>query len=172
MIVFIPGWFIALLTFPGVILHEMAHKFFCDIYHIPVYHVSYFTASSRAGHVIHENVADARQRAIISLAPLLVNSVVALLFLSPWLVPLSLGTHFLSTYTRLDLFLFWVGLSCGFNALPSKIDLMHVEKDVSVLISLSRGVAKILNFLEPAGGLLWLGVLYIIFRIMFFFLPL
>ena len=38
----IPGPIIALLTFPGVIVHEFAHKLFCDIFNVPVYYVNYF----------------------------------------------------------------------------------------------------------------------------------
>ena len=33
----IPGFLVALVTFPGIICHEIAHKFFCDIAGVPVY---------------------------------------------------------------------------------------------------------------------------------------
>lgn len=34
---FVPGPVIAAVTFPGVIVHEAAHRFFCDLGGVPVY---------------------------------------------------------------------------------------------------------------------------------------
>jgi MFS-type transporter involved in bile tolerance (Atg22 family) len=39
---FIPGPLIALATFPGVIVHELAHQLFCRWFRIPVLTVCYF----------------------------------------------------------------------------------------------------------------------------------
>ena len=50
----IPGWLISLVTFPGVVVHEAAHRFFCDVTDTPVYEVSYFRPRGKpAGYVIH-----------------------------------------------------------------------------------------------------------------------
>lgn len=39
---FIPGVIISIITFPGVIVHELAHQIFCYLMKIPVYEVKYF----------------------------------------------------------------------------------------------------------------------------------
>jgi len=44
-------WLIALVTFPGIILHEWAHKFFCDRTGVPVYKTCYFRLGNPAGYV-------------------------------------------------------------------------------------------------------------------------
>ena len=38
----IPGFIISLVTFPGVIVHELAHQIFCMLMKVPVYDVKYF----------------------------------------------------------------------------------------------------------------------------------
>jgi hypothetical protein len=167
MIIFIPGAIVALLTFPGVILHEMAHKFFCDLYHIPVYEVKYFAISKNAGHVIHEISENSRERAIISLAPLLINSIVCFLLLFPTILPLVMGTSFVSSFTFLDIFLIWVGFSCGINAIPSKTDLAHIDNNVSWLFITFKKLAQICNYIGFAGSVLWMIILFILSLLLF-----
>lgn len=71
----IPGWFVALLTFPGVILHEWAHKSFCDYFRIPVFEVCYFRFGQReSGYVKHGEPKSFSQAFWISTAPLIINS--------------------------------------------------------------------------------------------------
>ena len=38
----IPGFVISIITFPGVIVHELAHQLFCRWCKVPVYEVKYF----------------------------------------------------------------------------------------------------------------------------------
>ncbi len=162
MIIWIPGAVIATITFPGVILHEMAHKFFCDRYNIPVYDVKYFAMSKHAGHVIHAHVTDSRKNAIIALAPLLINSVVCFVLLFPKILPIMMETSFVSVYTFSDIFLIWVGLSCGFNALPSKTDLSNIDKNISWPLTCIKRLVQILNFLEFGGNFIWLALIFIV----------
>jgi len=49
---FIPGPVIAALTFPGVIVHEMAHQLFCRLFRVAVLDVCYFRFGNPAGYVI------------------------------------------------------------------------------------------------------------------------
>lgn len=52
---FIPGELISALTFPGVILHEWAHKLFCKRLGVKVLEVKYFQIGKKvAGYVVHE----------------------------------------------------------------------------------------------------------------------
>jgi hypothetical protein len=169
MIIFIPGAVVAVLTFPGVVLHEMAHKFFCDFYRVPVYNVKYFAISKNAGHVIHEASGNSREKAIISLAPFLINSLVCFLLLIPKIFPLVMGTSFVSTFTFPDIFLTWVGFSCGVNAIPSKTDLAHIDSNVSWPFIFLKRFAQICNFIGFAGGVIWIMILFILALFLFIF---
>jgi len=55
---FIPGKVVSLLTFPGVIVHELAHKIFCEMAGVQVYEVCYFRFGNPAGYVKHEPVSE------------------------------------------------------------------------------------------------------------------
>ena len=49
---FIPGFLIAIVTFPGVIVHEAAHLFFCRWFKLEVYDVCFFRVGNPSGYVI------------------------------------------------------------------------------------------------------------------------
>jgi len=157
--IIIPGFVISTLTFPGVILHEMAHKFFCDYYGVAVFKVEYFRISSKAGHVIHEPIFDPDHNAAIGLAPLVVNSIACMVLLTPYVFIWSFGTSFMWQVGFWDMFLIWVGISCGLSALPSKADLKHVSKDISAVYAFASVTAKGFNFLESLGAMLWMFLL-------------
>lgn len=75
---FIPGWLISLLTFPGVIVHEWAHKKFCDWNGVKVEKVVYFRFGNPAGYVMHEEPKKYNQIFWISAGPLIINSVLTI----------------------------------------------------------------------------------------------
>jgi hypothetical protein len=160
MIIFIPAPVVAILTFPGVILHEMAHKFFCDYFNIKVFKVSYFRVSSQAGHVIHEPVYCPNQNAIIALAPLLVNSVVCFVLLSPYLISWKLESAFLWKFSAFNMFLIWVGLSCGLSALPSSTDIKNISNDTIGKYTVIKIIVRCLNALGFVGEVIWLFLLW------------
>lgn len=160
MFIFIPAPVVAALTFPGIILHEMAHKFFCDYFNVKVFKVAYFRISSQAGHVIHEPVYNCNQNAIIALAPLLVNSLACLMLLSPYFIITNLGTSCLWKVSSLDVFLIWVGLSCGLSALPSSTDVRNISKYVDMKYKFVKSIVVFLNALGFVGELIWLLILW------------
>lgn len=160
MIIFIPAPIVAILTFPGVILHEMAHKFFCDYFNVKVFKVSYFRVSSQAGHVIHEPVYNSNQSAIIAFAPLLINSLVCFILLSFYIVTINFGNFFLWKFSILDYFLIWVGVSCGLSALPSSTDLKSISNDANLIYRFLKIILKCLNFFGFLGELIWLFLLW------------
>jgi hypothetical protein len=127
MIYYLSGELIALLTFPGVILHEVAHRFFCDVQGVSVFAIDYFSAGSKvAGHVIHQPTDSLRKAFLIGIAPYIVNSVICMLLTVPYGVSFNLGTHFMLDEHSLLLWLqgivAWVGFSAGFHAIPSNQD--------------------------------------------------
>lgn len=110
---FIPGEIISLLTFPGVIVHELAHKIFCELAGIQVYEVCYFRLGNPAGYVKHEPVRGYNQAFLVSVAPFLLNSVLAF-------VIFLFAVHISESYFQY--FLYWLGISIAMNSFPSNED--------------------------------------------------
>lgn len=115
----IPGWLIALLTFPGVILHEWAHKFFCDRARVPVFEVKYFSLTAEvAGYVKHEEPSTFWQSFSISCGPLFINSLATSI--------LGAAAAQAINGSPLQILFVWLGLSFGMHAFPSDHDAKHV----------------------------------------------
>ena len=133
MILFIPGELVSLITFPGVILHELSHKIACDLLEIPVYRVCYFSLSKEAsGYVVHQKITRASHAFLVGIAPLIVNSVMSIILLLPFVLSFQLGTTFIYD-TTLDPYIIWMGLSIAFHAFPS-------EKDIKEAFDLAQGL--------------------------------
>ncbi len=112
------SWLISLLTFPGVMLHEFAHKKFCDWFGVPVFKVSYFRLGNPVGYVEHAEPTKYRQVFWISFGPLILNSLVGILA--------SLLAFEPGTDVNLALFLLWIAVSAGANAFPSDHDMENI----------------------------------------------
>lgn len=169
MIIFIPGFVTSALhkvfiivTFPGVILHEMAHKFFCDLYNVHVFDVKYFSVGKISGYVSHRADGSPRDMAMIALAPLLVNSTACFLFLLPILLPEYMGTSFASSSTWTDPFLGWIGFSCGAHALPSTPDLANIDKNAPRPLIWIKRLVQVFNWAGFLGAFLWMIVFSIV----------
>ena len=119
---FIPGFLITLVTFPGVIVHELAHQLFCRWYKIPVYEVVYFQAQNPAGYVLHETPANKWQSLMISIGPFFVNTLLGALIALPAAMPVfefedANPFHYLLIY---------LGVSIAMHAFPSTGDAANV----------------------------------------------
>jgi hypothetical protein len=114
----IPGWVIAILTFPGVIVHEAAHMLFCRLRGVAVLDVCFIRIGNPAGYVIHEQAEDFTTTFLISVGPFIVNTVLCLVFCLPALVPI----HVFSISDPLSYFFMWLGISIGMHAFPSTGD--------------------------------------------------
>jgi len=111
----IPGFIISWLTFPGVIVHEAAHMFFCRLRGVAVLDVCFFRFGNPSGYVVHEEVSDFTTSFLISLGPLIVNSLLCMLICFPIYLPTRVyGVHHPLSYVLL-----WLGVSIGMNAFPS-----------------------------------------------------
>ncbi len=112
----IPGPLISFLTFPGVITHELGHKFFADEMRVPVYKVCYFRFGNPAGYVIHAVPNNLRSSFLISVGPFIINTLFC--FLS------SLSAfYFFPSKTWPFWLLMWVSISIGMHAFPSNEDM-------------------------------------------------
>lgn len=111
----IPGIVIAIATFPGVIVHEVGHFFFCKLRHVAVFDVCFFRAGNPAGYVVHERTEDFTTLFLIEIGPFIVNSVLCVVFCFPALIPLRIFGH----GDPLSYFWIWLGVSIGMHAFPS-----------------------------------------------------
>ena len=147
---FIPGPLIAALTFPGVMLHEWAHKFFCERMGVAVHKVKYFQFKNPSGYVMHEQPKTYPQTFWISVGPLLVNSfaTVALSFIAARMRTDDTAAAYIV------LFLFWIAISAGMHAFPSDHDMQHISGASKQAIKSGGGYLHYLAF--PFVWLVWL----------------
>jgi hypothetical protein len=140
------GRLYAFLSFPGVIIHEWAHKKFCNWSGVPVYKVVYFSFGNPAGYVIHAQPQKYGQTFWISVGPLIINSL------------LTIGLSYLSTkieFGTLSYYLLlWVALSIGLHAFPSNQDAKNVFAESKRV--LRRGGSILHLFAYPFYGLILL----------------
>src|SRR3954469_6692767 len=120
--IFIPGFLIGLLTFPGVIMHEAAHLLFCRITGLAVFEVKFFQVANPAGYVIHEQTDNFNKTFLVSMGPFFVNTLLCIAFCSAAFLPV----WELKIDDFLAYFLYWLGLSIGMHAFPSTVDLNHI----------------------------------------------
>ncbi|MEM4868717.1 MAG: metalloprotease family protein [Ignisphaera sp.] len=113
-LIIIPGFLVALATFPGVILHEYAHKKACEWVNLTVYEVKYFRLGNPAGYVLHEHPHSFGQALVITMAPLLINTFAEIL--------VFLLAQIVRGDNALFLLLIWLAISFGMHAIPSTGD--------------------------------------------------
>jgi hypothetical protein len=162
-----PGWLVSIVTFPGVIVHEAAHKFFCDVTDTPVYSVTYFRFGNPAGFVVHKEAETLKKSLLITIGPLIVNTVLCGIFTLPVAYPLFiLGV---SEPTIPQMVLAWIGYSIGMHAFPSDQDannfkdhVKRTQKNRSVVYELASafsGLIQVANILR----IFWFDLFYAIF---------
>lgn len=98
---------------PGVIVHELAHAFFCLIYGIKIHEINLFQFKKVAGYVIHSEPKSIMSSFFISFGPLLINSGLAVYLFTKIIPP------YLNLYNLLWLYL---GIVIGLEAIPSTGD--------------------------------------------------
>lgn len=146
------------LTFPGVIIHEWAHKIFCQLSGLKVVKVVYFKFGNPSGYVIHEAPQNYLQSFLVATGPIIFNSLIAYL--------LSYGISYLTPGSYWRFILLWLAFSIAFHAFPSDKDLSGAASDG--LLALKRGTSlwPLIGF--PLLGLMWLaGHFGIVFKIAF-----
>lgn len=114
-----------LLAAPGIVVHEFAHKQACDLVGVPVREVAYFRLGDPPGYVRHDQPDRYRESFVVSVAPFLLNTVVAFgAFLGAAMVVATVdGVRTAPRSTiAVALVLGWLGLAIGANAFPSTGD--------------------------------------------------
>ena len=159
----IPGLLIAIVTFPGVIVHEVAHQLFCRLRGVPVYDVRYFQFNMKtAGYVLHAPPQDFGTTFLISVGPLVVNTLLCLAICFSASIPYRVfGDRSLQTY-----FLLWLGVSIGMHAFPSNQDAKHVWSAAKAEIQKKSVLAVlafpfvILVYVANLLSIIWFDALY------------
>ena len=161
---FIPGPVIALLTFPGTIIHEAAHLFFCKLFKLQVYDVCFLRFGNPAGYVLHETTENFTASFFVSMGPFFGNSLLCIVFCSAAFLPV----WELKVADPLAYFFYWLGLSIGMQAFPSTADLSNLwelaperakKGNILAIVSLpSIGILYILNFARMVWADLGYGI--------------
>jgi hypothetical protein len=161
-VIIIPGELIALLTFPGVIIHEAAHMLFCKLGGVAVLDVCFYRWGNPAGYVIHEAPPNFRSAFLISVGPFIVNSLLCILFCFPAFVPVRI----VDLHDPISYFLLWLGLSIGMHAIPSNTDAKglwkHAQKAAANFnpLAIISFPLVIVIYVANIGRFLWLDLMY------------
>jgi len=156
------GQIITLLTFPGVILHELAHVLFCLWTGTRVLKVRFFRLGNPAGYVIHEHPSSAWKTILIGVGPFFVNTIAGLLIALPAFLLRGDGNM---TTTVLRVGLIWLAFSVAMHSFPSKGDakgIWSTVSDRSCPIIAKTVAIPIVGFiyLGALGSMFWLDLAY------------
>lgn len=105
-------YFYAILTAPGVIVHELAHALFCLLSGVKIYKINLFRFQKVAGYVVHEEPKGFMSSWLISFGPLIVNSYLAMFLLA----------QIRPVYDWRDLLFLYLGVTIALQAIPSTGD--------------------------------------------------
>lgn len=136
---FIPGFLIAAITFPGVIVHEAAHMFFCRWRKVPVFDYCFFQFGNPAGYVVHGPSDNFVSTFLISMGPFFINTFFCFLICFPAYLPV----HVFDLSHPLSYFLLWLGLSIGMHAVPSSTDASNLWNAARIAVKESHPLAII-----------------------------
>lgn len=162
--IIIPGQLIALLTFPGVIVHELAHLIFCKLFNVKVTEVCFFRVDKIPGYVVHETCTNPWKILGISIGPLIVNTVVGgIIGLSAAIPAYEFGD-----FRFIDAIVIWLGISIAMHSFPSQTDaysLRHFVKSNRVSAGIKYSFISVSYLLQTGAALsvIWLDFIYGVF---------
>jgi hypothetical protein len=158
----IPGFVIAIITFPGVIVHEVAHMLFCKIRGVPIFDVCYFRVGNPSGYVIHGETDNFATSFLIAVGPFIVNSLLCILICSPALVPVRV----FGVKNPISYFILWLGISIGMHSFPSTVDakslLSNAKKSIAAgnILALVAYPIVLLIYAANIASVFWADYLY------------
>ena len=163
---FIPGIVISVLTFPGIIMHELSHQLFCRWFNVPVFHVVYFQMENPNGYVLHERSTSKWQNMMISIGPFILNTLVAILIA----MPSSLAVFTYDQENPLNWILLYLAFSISMHAFPSTGDASSIMEDIKQegtpfwMKLIAYPVVGII-YLFSIGSMFWLDAIYALFLV-------
>jgi len=158
---FIPGILISIFTFPGTIVHELAHQLFCRWFNIPVFKVVYFQPKNPTGYVLHETVQNKWHGMLISIGPFFVNTLLGIIIAFPAALPVFKFHN----GNVADYVLIYLGVSIAMHAFPSTGDAKAIwddlnDADTSIWVKIIGYPLVGLIYLGSAGSFFWLDLVY------------
>jgi len=102
---------------PGVIVHELAHAFFCVIFNVKIHRINLLRFDSVAGYVIHDEPRKFFPSFFISFGPLIINSGLAI-----WLFSKIVWVNNWHAFSWYNLLYLWLGAVLALQAIPSTGD--------------------------------------------------
>lgn len=166
------GFLVAVVTFPGTIVHEYAHKKMCDWTGVDVYEVVYLRLGNPMGYVKHGEVDSFRQSFGITVAPFLINSFIAVLFFSlSALYAVFTGVYETTgdpslVITLPFLGLIWLGFSVGMHAFPSSQDARNLwrfsRSSKGIMVKAGLPISGFI-YLADKLRFFWIDALYALF---------
>lgn len=157
------GQVITLLTFPGVMVHELAHMLFCLWTGTRVLKVRLFRLGNPAGYVVHEHPSSAWKTILIGVGPFFVNTIAGFLIaLSAFLMRGDDGNM---KTTVLFAVLMWLALSVAMHSFPSKGDAKGIWGTVSdrscpIIARITAIPVAGFIYLGAVGSVFWLDLAY------------
>jgi hypothetical protein len=158
---FIPGIVISVVTFPGVIVHELAHQLFCRWMKVAVFEVVYFQFDNPVGYVLHEHPDKAYKNIFISTGPFIINTILGFLIALPAAIQYKLDMA-----GPFDYLLLYLGISIAMHAFPSTGDAASLWDSVMknsespLLIKIIVAPIVGLIYLGAIGSFIWLDLIY------------
>ena len=157
----IPGFLISLVTFPGIIVHELAHQLFCRWNRVAVLRTCYFRLGNPGGYVVHEIPKHAHKSLLIGLGPFFVNTIIGAIIAFPAALPVIK----FNCGDPLDYILVWLGVSIAMHAIPSRGDAKCMREavssdEVSGWLRMLIYPAVIIINLADLGRFFWLDAIY------------
>lgn len=160
--ILIPGQLVALATFPGIIVHEVAHMWFCKLRGLAVLDVCFFRFGNPAGYVAHEETENFNTAFLVSMGPFIVNSLLCIFICLPAFLPMRV----FGVESPLSYFLLWLGISIGMHAFPSTGDGYNLYQQSRKAAS-SGNILAILSlplvafiYVANIGRIFWLDYVY------------
>lgn len=158
----VPGIYMALITFPGVIVHEFAHQLFCRLCGVAVFDVKYFQMANPVGYVQHEPVKNPIHQLLIGVGPFIVNNILALAIAFPAAIPVFM----FNDGSPLDFLLLYLGLSIAMHAFPSTGDAKVLwqtiweGEDTPLWLKIITVPIVGLIYAGALGSVIWLDLVY------------
>jgi len=159
----------SIATFPGIIVHEMAHQMFCRMQGIRVLKVCYFRLGNPAGYVLHDVPDNVFQHFLVSSGPFFVNTILGAVVALPG----ALRVLKLQMPTPMEYFLLWLGISIAMHAFPSAGDAKSLLRSIwlrpsSIFAKLLGTPIVVVIYIGALGSVFWLDILYGVGVVMLF----
>jgi hypothetical protein len=156
------GQVITLLTFPGVMVHELAHMVCCLVTGTRVLKVRLFRLGNPAGYVMHEHPSGAWKTILIGTGPFFVNTLAGFLIAVSASLLRDGGT---TTAVAVHVALIWLAVSVAMHSFPSVGDARGIwgtVRDRTCPIMVKMAAIPIAGFiyLGALGSMFWLDLVY------------